>query len=83
MPKVTSVPVGLTEAGKLTAALVMARQKSGVAELLKQVAKRMAAEAAVKKAVEEAEEALTVATLAKYPELTAEEIRPWWWMTNG
>jgi type I restriction enzyme M protein len=70
----------LTEAGKLTAASVKARQKSGEAEpeeakLLKQVAKLMAAETAAKKAVKEAEEALTEATLKQYPELTNEEIR--------
>ena len=70
----------LTEAGKLTAASVKARQKSGEAEpeeakLLKQVAKLMAAETAAKKAAKEAEEALTEATLKKYPELTEEEIR--------
>ncbi|AUJ63880.1 type I restriction endonuclease subunit M [Aestuarium zhoushanense] len=70
----------LTEAGKLTAASVKARQKSGDAEpeeakLLKQVAKLMTAETAAKKAVKEAEEALTEATLRKYPELTEEEIR--------
>jgi type I restriction enzyme M protein len=39
------------------------------------VAKLMAAETAAKKAVKEAEEALTEATLKKYPELTEEEIR--------
>lgn len=70
----------LTEAGKLTGASVKARQKSGEAEpeetkLLKQVAKLMTAEAAAKKAAKEAEEALTEATLKKYPELTEEEIR--------
>jgi len=70
----------LTEAGKLTAASVKARQKSGEAEpeevkLLKQVAKLMTAETAARKAVKEAEEALTEATLKKYPELTEEEIR--------
>jgi len=70
----------LTEAGKLTAASVKARQKFGEAEpeeakLLKQVAKLMTAETAAKKAVKEAEEALTEATLKKYPELTEEEIR--------
>lgn len=70
----------LTEAGKLTAASVKARQKSGEAEpdearLLKQVARLMTAEAAAKKAAKEAEEALTEATLKKYPELTEEEIR--------
>jgi type I restriction enzyme M protein len=35
----------------------------------------MAAESAAKKATKEAEEALTEATLKKYPELTEEEIR--------
>lgn len=70
----------LTEAGKLTAALVKARQKSGEAEpeeakLLKQVTKLITAETAAKKAVKEAEEALTEATLKKYPELTEEEVR--------
>jgi type I restriction enzyme M protein len=70
----------LTEAGKLTAASVKARMKSGEAEpeeakLLKQVVKLMTAETAAKKAVKEAEEALTEATLKKYPELTEEEIR--------
>lgn len=70
----------LTEAGKLTAASIKARQKSGEAEpeeakLLKQVAKLMTAETAAKKAVKEAEEALTEATLKQYPELTEEEIR--------
>ncbi|MCV2894744.1 N-6 DNA methylase [Lentibacter sp. XHP0401] len=70
----------LTEAGKLTAASVKARTKSGEAEpeeakLLKLVTKLMTAETAAKKAVKEAEEALTEATLKKYPELTEEEIR--------
>ncbi|WP_226626813.1 type I restriction-modification system subunit M [Alloyangia pacifica] len=70
----------LTEAGKLTAASIRARQKTGEAEpeeakLLKQVAKLMTAETAAKKAAKEAEEALTEATLKKYPELTEEEIR--------
>lgn len=70
----------LTEAGKLTAASVKARQKSCEAEpeeakLLKQVAKLMTAETAAKRAVKEAEEALTEATLKKYPELTEAEIR--------
>ena len=70
----------LTEAGKLTAASVKARQKSGEAEpeeakLLKQVAKLMTAETAAKKAAKETEEARTEATLKKYPELTEEEIR--------
>lgn len=69
----------LTETGKLTAASIKARAKSGEAEpeeakLLKQVTKLMTAETAAKKAVKEAEEALTEATLKKYPELTEEEI---------
>ncbi|WP_460275913.1 type I restriction-modification system subunit M [Celeribacter sp. ULVN23_4] len=70
----------LTEAGKLTAASIKERQKScegepEEAKLLKQVAKLMTAETAAKKAVKAAEEALTEATLKKYPELTEEEIR--------
>ncbi|SIQ08264.1 type I restriction enzyme M protein [Rhizobium sp. RU33A] len=70
----------LTEAGKLTAPSVKARLRTGEAEpeevkLLKQVAKLMAAETAAKRAVKEAEEALTEATLKKYPELVDEEIR--------
>ena len=70
----------LTEAGKLTAASVKARTKSGEAEpeeaqLLKQMAKLMTAETAAKKVVKDAEEALTEATLKKYPELTEEKIR--------
>lgn len=70
----------LTEASKLTAASVKARIKSGEADveealLLKQVAQLMAAETAAKKVAKEAEEALTKATLKKYPELTEEEIR--------
>jgi type I restriction enzyme M protein len=70
----------LTEAGKLTAASVKARIKTGEAEpdeakMLKQVAKLLAAETAAKKAAKEADEALTEATLKKYPELTVEEIR--------
>ena len=70
----------LTEAGKLTAASVKARQKSGEAELeeaklLKQVARLMTAETAAKKAVKDAEETLTEATLKKYPDLTEDEIR--------
>ncbi len=70
----------LTEAGKLTAASVKARQKSGEADaeetaLLKHVAKRMTAETAAKKAAKEGEAALTEATLKKYPDLTEDEIR--------
>ncbi|TKD17656.1 SAM-dependent DNA methyltransferase [Rhodobacter capsulatus] len=70
----------LTEAGKLTAASLKAREKSGQAEpeervLLKQLAKLMAAEAEAKRAAKAAEEALTEATLKKYPELSMDEIR--------
>ena len=71
----------LTEAGKLTAASVKARQKRSdevepdEAALLKQVLKLMAAETAAKKDVKQAEETLTEATLKKYPELTEEETR--------
>ncbi|MEE4213336.1 MAG: class I SAM-dependent DNA methyltransferase [Parvularcula sp.] len=70
----------LTEAGKLTAASVKARIKSGEtdaeeAQLLKQVTKLMTAETAAKKVAKEAAEALTEATLKKYPDLTEEEIR--------
>lgn len=70
----------LTEAGKLTASSVKERIKSGEAEpeemkLLKQVAKLMTAETAAKKAVKDAEDALTEATLKKYPDLTEDEIR--------
>lgn len=70
----------LTETGKLTAASVKARTRSGEAEpeeakLLKHVAKLMTDETAAKKAVRDAEEALTEATLKKYPDLTQDEIR--------
>ena len=70
----------LTEAGKLTAASVKARQKSGEADpeeakLLKQLAKLMTSETEAKKAAKEFEEALTEATLKKYPALTDAEIR--------
>lgn len=70
----------LTDAGKLTAASIKARTKSGEAEpeemkLLKQAAKLMTAEAAAKKAAKDAEDALTAATLKKYPALTEDEIR--------
>lgn len=70
----------LTEAGKLTAASVKAQIKSGEADaeeapLLGQVSKLMTTETAAKKAVKEAEEALTEATLKKYPDLTEKEIR--------
>lgn len=70
----------LTEVGKLTAASVKARIKSGKADaeetsILDHVAKIMMAETAAKKAVKQAEEALTEATLKKYRELTEDEIR--------
>ncbi|UWP97804.1 type I restriction-modification system subunit M [Aliiroseovarius crassostreae] len=70
----------LTEAGKLTGASVKARIKSGEAaaeeaKLLKKAEKLLKDEAAAKKAAKEAEEALTEATLKKYPELTEDEIR--------
>ncbi|MEY8837622.1 type I restriction endonuclease subunit M, partial [Cribrihabitans sp. XS_ASV171] len=44
-------------------------------ELLKHAFTLMSAETAAKKATKEAEEALTEATLKKYPELTEDEIR--------
>jgi type I restriction enzyme M protein len=72
--------LALTDAGKLTAASVKARDKSDEADaeerpLLKQAAKLIAAEAAAKKAAKEAEARLTEAVLKKYPELTEDEIR--------
>ena len=70
----------MTDAGKLTAASVKARTRSGEAEpeemkLLKQAAKLMTAEATAKKAAKDAEDALNTATLKKYPSLTDDEIR--------
>lgn len=70
----------LTDTGKLTAASVKARGKSGEADaeerpLLKQAAKLLAAEAAAKKAAKEAEAELTEAVLKTYPELTKDDIR--------
>ena len=70
----------LTDTGKLTAASVKAREKSGEADaeeqpLLKQAAKLIAAEAAAKKAAKEAEAELTEAVLKTYPELTEDDIR--------
>ncbi|MEZ0464968.1 N-6 DNA methylase [Phaeobacter sp. SYSU ZJ3003] len=70
----------LTDTGKLTAASVKARGKSGEADaeerpLLKQAAKLLAAEAAAKKAAKEAEAELTEAVLKTYPELTGDDIR--------
>ncbi|MGO7751140.1 N-6 DNA methylase [Rhizobium ruizarguesonis] len=69
----------LNEAGKPTAASVKARAKSGDAEpdeakLLRQVGKLIADEATAKKAVKEAQEALTEATVKKYTALTTNEI---------
>lgn len=70
----------LTEAGKLTGASVKARIKTGEADaeeaaLLKNAEALIKDEAAAKKAAKAAEEALTEATLKKYPELTEEESR--------
>lgn len=70
----------MTDAGKLTAASVKAREKSGVADaeerpLLNRAAKLIAAEAAAKKAAKEAEASLTNAVLKAYSELTEENIR--------
>ncbi|MGP9659031.1 N-6 DNA methylase [Halomonas sp. AOP31-B1-25] len=70
----------LTDTGKLTAASVKAREKSGEADaeersLLKQAAKLIAEDAKAKKAAKEAEAKLTEAVLKKYPNLTEEEIR--------
>ncbi|OSQ54415.1 type I restriction-modification protein subunit M [Marivita cryptomonadis] len=70
----------LTDPGKLTAASVKAREKSGEADaeerpLLKQAAKLIAAEAAAKKAAKEAEADLTEAVLKTYPDLTEDDIR--------
>ncbi|NHF74888.1 type I restriction-modification system subunit M [Paracoccus xiamenensis] len=70
----------MTETGKLTAASVKARERSGEAEpdersLLKQASKLIAAEAAAKKAAKEAEAKLTEAVLKGYPTLTMGEIQ--------
>jgi type I restriction enzyme M protein len=70
----------LSDTGKLTAASVKAREKSGDADadekkLLKQAAKLIADEAAAKKAAKEAETKLTEAVLKRYPALTEVEIR--------
>ena len=70
----------LTDTGKLTAASVKAREKSGEADaeerpLLKQASKLIAAEAAAKKAAKEAEADLTEAVLKTYPELKEDDIR--------
>lgn len=70
----------LTDTGKLTAASVKAREKSGEADgdempLLKQAARLIAAEGAAKKSAKEADAALSQAVLKKYPALTEGEIR--------
>jgi type I restriction enzyme M protein len=70
----------LTDTGKLTAASVKTREKSGEADaeeypLLKQAAKLIAAEAAAKKSAKEAEAELTTAVFKAYPELTEGDIR--------
>lgn len=70
----------LTDTGKLTAASVKAREKSGEANaeerpVLKQASKLIAAEAAAKKTAKEAEADLTEAVLKTYPELTEDDIR--------
>lgn len=70
----------LTDTGKLTAASVKAREKSGEADaderpLLKQAARLIAAETAAKKTAKEAEAKLFEAVLKKYPVLTEDEIR--------
>ncbi len=70
----------LSDTGKLTAASVKARDKSGDADaderkLLRQAAKLVADEAAAKKAAKEADTDLTEAVLKRYPRLTEAEIR--------
>lgn len=70
----------LTEAGKLTAASVKARIKTGEADaeeapILRRAANLLADEAAAKKAVKEAQAALDETVLRKYPELTEAEIK--------
>lgn len=70
----------ITDEGKMTKTSINDRLKaadvdSGERIMLKKAKKLLAQEAAAKKAVKEAEEALTAATLAKYTELTEEEIR--------
>lgn len=70
----------LTDTGKLTAASVKARERSGEADaeerpLLKQAARLIASEAAAKKAGKEAEAALTEAVLKKYSALAEDDIR--------
>jgi len=70
----------LTDAGKMTAATVKARIKTGEADaeeapMLKRAAKLLADEAAAKKALKEAQLALDEAVLRKYPDLTEDEIR--------
>ncbi|WP_417679444.1 N-6 DNA methylase [Roseibium sp.] len=70
----------LADSGKLTAASVKARSKSGAVEpeelkLLKQASKLLVSEKIAKAEAKEAEDALTEATLKKYPDLNEEEIR--------
>ena len=70
----------LTEAGKLTAASVKARIKTGEADaeeapVLRRAAKLLADEAGAKKAVKSAREALDEAVLRKYPDLTEAEVK--------
>jgi len=70
----------MSDTGKLSAASVRAREKSGEADaeerrLLKQAAKLIAAEAAAKRDAKEAELRLIAALLKAYPELTADDIR--------
>jgi len=70
----------LSDTGKLTAASVKARERSGEADaeerpLLKQAARLIASETAAKKVAKEAEAALTEAVLKKYPALTEDNIR--------
>jgi type I restriction enzyme M protein len=70
----------LTDTGKLTAASLKARDKSGEADAeeraaLHRATRLIVAEAAARKAVKEAEAALSQAVLRKYQELTEGEIR--------
>jgi type I restriction enzyme M protein len=70
----------LTDTGKITAASVKARIKTGEADteekpMLTRATKLLTAEAAAKKIVKELDAALTAAVLKKYPDLTGGEIR--------
>ncbi|WP_210134469.1 N-6 DNA methylase [Pseudotabrizicola sediminis] len=70
----------LTDTGKLTAASVKARERSGEADaeerpLLKQADRLIESETAAKREAKEAEAALTEAVLKKYPALTEDDIR--------